>query len=507
MALPPPDGAAGMQLTGRVALVPATPRPLNAYVETPVLGGAGDAVAAPTAPFTDFVPAEQPVVLELAPLPPPDPAILGAAAPETTEVEATLQFQPTPGEDAVYVLLQEIQTADGMVYDVTLPHYLPADSGETPLLGAGAAGPLLFPVHRLVGDSPPPAASDEAGPLLGGIGTFAADVVFKRTLHLLRAPVAPALQQFVAARETRPRILTVDGGGVLGGPLEGFETWRARFDPAREHRVLLFVHGFLCNADASLPRDWISAFGSHYDAVLAFDHPTISVDPFQNAADLLALIPDDLRLRVDLLAHSRGGLVVRSLVELHPPVAKLKVRRLLTCGAPHAGTALAEYDRWARLVSIGMTAASWALAATGVAAPLAFAPKLMEYLLRAGGQFVLDLPGAAAMIPGSAFLERLNAPDHATLDERLPYAVVTSTFDPLRIPQTGFREALRALAAQAFMGTPNDLVVPTASMQQIDNPIRKLPTERIHASHIDHFAYFDKQYRDVQAFAARFLTS
>ncbi|MCG8353659.1 MAG: hypothetical protein MI924_38335 [Chloroflexales bacterium] len=504
---------AKIQLTGRVALVPASGQSLSAHVAMPVLGGAGSEAPPSSLPFTDFVPAEAPVALTIPLAPHPPAAVLGAAdaaAAEQADQVGQIQLQPDPSEAAAYILVQEIETPDGIVYDITLPRRAPhAAETDAVVLGGGVSSEtLVFPVHRIICEGAPPAQPEDPAVLGGfGIGEIIGDIVFKRTLHLLRAPVAPVFQQFMAARENQPQVLPVGVDGGLGGPLEGFESWRARFEPGRPQRVLLFVHGFMSNADNSLPREWIKAFAPHYDAILAYNHPTISVDPFENAGDLLAQIPDDLRLHVDLLAHSRGGLVVRSLVELQEQMPKFNARRLLTCGSPHAGTLLANYEQWDRLVSIGMTAASWALSATGVAAPLAFVPKLVEYLLRAGGQFYADLPGAAAMIPDGAFLGKLNAPDHVTLAERVPYAVVTSAFKPESIPQVGFRTALTAMVVQAFMGAPNDLVVQTNSMSKIDSPIVQLPADRVWPSAVDHFSYFEKENAEIRDFAGQFFLS
>ncbi|WUI60523.1 hypothetical protein OG774_22620 [Actinomycetospora sp. NBC_00405] len=51
-----------------------------------------------------------------------------------------------------------------------------------------------------------------------------------------------------------------------------------------------------------------------YDGrIIAFDHPTASVPPEQNAKALLRLIPDDVHLELDIVCHSRGGLVARIL--------------------------------------------------------------------------------------------------------------------------------------------------------------------------------------------------
>ena len=497
----------GDPLTPRMSLIPHRPGVAAAAVPAgPSVLGADDAAPRLTVPLTAFAPAQPPVLLTV---PAPDaagPGVLGpGGGPEEEEAArvATLEFQPDPQEGAVYALVHEIHTPDGIVYDVTLPEI----SGSPAVLGPGGAGPaaLRFPVHRLV--SAGSGSASESGPAVLGLRDTlveqAVNLTVKHVLHLVKAPVEQYLIERIAAAETQPQVLPVGLDGRLGGALLGYEAWRSLFAPGREHRVLLYIHGFISNADNSLPRAWLSAFGSAYDAVLAYDHPTISRDPFTNAADLLAQIPDDIRLNVDLVAHSRGGLVSRSLIELQELAPKLNVARLLTCGAPHAGTLLADRGRWDRLVSIGMSGASWLAAATGAGGAVAFIPKLLEFVLRAASQMIFDLPGIAAMVPGGPFLARLNAAGEATLAERARYAAVVSDFDLARVTQLGFREGLRSLALQAFMRVSNDLIVPTESMSSIDLPRALQLGGRVFQTEVDHFSYFRAP--DAQSFAEQFL--
>jgi len=70
--------------------------------------------AAVTAPLSLFAPAEPPVAIMVQPT--PGPAVLG----EESAQGATLSYQPA--ENAVYVLLQEVHTPDGVIYDWTLPN-------------------------------------------------------------------------------------------------------------------------------------------------------------------------------------------------------------------------------------------------------------------------------------------------------------------------------------------------------------------------------------------------
>jgi hypothetical protein len=270
-------------------------------------------------------------------------------------------------------------------------------------------------------------------------------------------------------------------------PIDGFEAWRALLPPGREHRVLLYIHGFASSTEGSGGSKIIPQLAPSYDAILSYDHPTIGRDPVENARDLLAMIPDDLRLTVDLVAHSRGGLVSRSLIELVDWSPKFRPARLITHGCPHGGTRLAEPQRWDRLVSTGMTIASWL---AGLGGGAFWAPKLLEYVLKAAVQGFFSLPGVAAMTPDGEFLGRLNAPDAPGLDDRVRYAAVSSTFGITNVAQQGFRQAFAALALQVFMGEANDLVVPTASMSAIDKLSRSLAPDQQFKTTVDHSSYF-----------------
>jgi pimeloyl-ACP methyl ester carboxylesterase len=320
-------------------------------------------------------------------------------------------------------------------------------------------------------------------------------------LHVIKAPLDNTLQQIIARFEGQPQIVEIGPNGTLLQPLDGAEAWRSRFDPAREHRVLLFIHGFGSNLTRSLPTKWVEAFGPRYDAILGYNHPTLTVDPLTNANMLSAMVPPDVRLNVDIVAHSRGGLVARSLVELQPSMQHIGLHRLVTCGTPHAGTLLADHERWDRLVSIGFTTASWLSTLTGIGITGAFVPRALELVLRAGSQFLLDLDGIQAMDPSSRFLKQLNAPSTFIQDVR--YSVISSSFNPWAIDKINYREALISLAAQVFMQTPNDLIVPTPSMSSIDQPENTLLSGRIFETNTNHFGYFDHE--PAQTFAEQFF--
>lgn len=478
-----------ISLTPRLTLAPAPGWRGSVLVAAPgpLVLGEEHLPSAPTLPLRLFKPAEPAIELDLQHQ--PGPAVLGDEA----AAGGTLEYQP--GEPAVYVLLHEIHTPDGVIYDLTLPDRQQA-SGPLVLGEPAVPGALRFPINPLVGGLPPAQARPATLGLEDLVGDALADLVTKRVLQVLRSPIDRALIAAIRRFEPKPRMLALRDGGFA--PLDGAEAWRALLPPGSPRRVLLYVHGFGSSTAASGGARFVPDLAAGYDAVLSYDHPTATRSPLENARDLLTRVPDDLQLSVDLVAHSRGGLVVRSLVELIDATPQFQPRRLITAGSPHAGTRLAEPARWDRLVSMGLTLGSW-LATLGGGA--FWAPKLLEFVLKAAAQSIFDLPGIAAMTPGSEFLATLNRADPPGLDERVGYAAVTSAFAISDVLQQGFQQAFTALAMQVFMGEPNDLVVHTASALEIDPGARMFSADQQYRATIDHSSYF--QDAGVQEFIRR----
>lgn len=474
-----PSSKQPIDLTPRTKLKPASSWSGSAEMASPpsaTLGGDEMNTSIPV-PMQLFAPAEEPIILDIQRTP---GVVLGG------DEQAELEFQPT--EEAAFALIQMIQTPHGTIYDCTLPMAAPPPAATL------APGPdstsLRFPIHPMMLDRDQP-----AGGTLGVgeiIGDVVGDMVFKRILQIVKSPFDRAILDTIRRFEDEPRVLAFRDSFQ---PLEGFEAWRALLPPGEERRVLLFIHGFSSSTKGSSGATFLPQLGAGYDAVLSYDHPTVSHDPLENARNLVAMIPEDLRLSVDIVAHSRGGLVARSLIELLDPVDQFVPQKLITHGSPHRGTRLAEQQRWDRLISIGLTAAEWLTMAAGAAV---WIPMTLEYILKAASQGIFALPGISAMAPNSDFLQKLNASaDPATLagalQSRVRYATVTSAFSAFGISEAGFREAFKAFAAQAFIDAPNDLIVPTASMNAIDIPTSIVPPDRQLRTAVSHFGYFDNE--------------
>jgi hypothetical protein len=258
---------------------------------------------------------------------------------------------------------------------------------------------------------------------------------------------------------------------------------------AKDH-ILLFVHGTFSSCDhmfseefLTLGAPWLTA--AHYKHILTFDHPTLSRSPILNACELSRLF-QGVEAQVDIIAHSRGGVVTRWWLETLGGAASGK-RRAILVGSPIAGTSLAAPARMKSAMSL-LTNVGSALRAAGALAsawsPLLSVPMAVLKVLTSitGGLAKTPLLDAAvALIPGlsgqSAVANNFEIRwlrGAATL--RMPeYFAITSNFEPTD-PGWKFWEYFRKdrlldRAADYVFEGENDLVVDTGSMTSLfDDP-------------------------------------
>ena len=85
------------------------------------------------------------------------------------------------------------------------------------------------------------------------------------------------------------------------------------------------------------------------DRIYAFNHFTLQRTPEENVRMLLEGLPEHTTT-FDVITHSRGGLVLRTLVERARQFGALSKRfelgRVVLVAAPNNGTPLATPDRW-----------------------------------------------------------------------------------------------------------------------------------------------------------------
>jgi hypothetical protein len=252
---------------------------------------------------------------------------------------------------------------------------------------------------------------------------------------------------------------------------------------ANRGKILLFIHGtFSCSQHlfdemrkAPNGDQFLARAGGHYQQILAFDHPTVSVSPMINAVDLRKALAGSMA-DIDVVCHSRGGLVARWWLEAFSGPSGQ--RRAIFVGSPLAGTSLASPARLRAGLNV-LANFSKLLGTAAMAGPFMKAPAA---LLRVIGSVVGVtsraplLDAALAMIPGlngqsrvdnNAELIRLNRSPWASPS----YSFVVSDFESANpgwniwrhIREAKTRSAEALVDMLVFPGK-NDLVVDTESM-------------------------------------------
>lgn len=282
----------------------------------------------------------------------------------------------------------------------------------------------------------------------------------------------------------------------------------------RAARVLVLVHGTFSSTAGGYAAlgatPWGQAFlqacQSHYDAVIGFDHRTLANTPRENALAMLAALRGQdwgaLPPVIDFVAHSRGALVVRSLVEDVGPGSGwgAVLRRAVLVGGTNGGTELAEPGNWSALADVYTNlavAACRALAVLPHALPVSVVLRemvssvgtLVKELARGAIDGDGALPGLAAMQPTSRFLAELNSeqPGQPAAAASM-YYVITASFaarlggdhEPHEFSCRLVELLAGGLVGQLMGGAANDLVVGTASMSAIDRTIGDFVRDVLH---------------------------
>ena len=227
-------------------------------------------------------------------------------------------------------------------------------------------------------------------------------------------------------------------------------------------RALLFIHGTFSTAHSAfseIPDNTFEALYQYYGGrVFAFNHYSLSHDPKRNVDWLLKQIPAGKSLEVDIVCHSRGGLVARTLAKHSlasgSEIPPMKVGRIVFVGVPNSGTPLAHADHMVKMLDRLTTALN--IFPTG---PVTETLEAILCAVKVIGHGALNgLDGLLSMRPGGEFLNQLNTGS----EDGNEYFAVAADFEPVD-------DGLKALVAgsiadtvvdRVFEKAPNDLVVP-----------------------------------------------
>jgi hypothetical protein len=288
--------------------------------------------------------------------------------------------------------------------------------------------------------------------------------------------------------------------------------------------VLVIVHGTFSNGDNNIESFLASSDAEEkesqgkgflvdalkkYSGVYVFDHPTMSVSPILNAIELQRAIGKS-KAKIDIISHSRGGLVTRWWCEMFDPNLD-RCKNAVLVGSPLAGTGLAAPPNIKKTLTLLTNYGKAFGAVTKVASLVAPIFGIVNILLRvitsmttlAASTPIAD--SLMAMVPGLFGQSRVgNNPELLMLHEaaNIPdrYAAIISDFQS---EKAGWRfwkhftlsKAVDNATNMLFDG-PNDLVVDKASMCYLGDKLEILKKRSFDFgknNEVHHLSYFSQE--------------
>lgn len=309
------------------------------------------------------------------------------------------------------------------------------------------------------------------------------------------------------------------GPGILLRCSEYFELEPAgNIDGAKTH--LLFLHGTgssTCGSfmDLKDAKEWPSLIQTYGENILAFQHRTLTCSPLENSLELLKALPSGIKL--DLVSHSRGGLVAdilarystengefkgfdrneREILKSERRTQDLKIineidtilkdkkiviNNVVRVACPANGTTLAS-SRLNFYLNVTFNLIGLASGQLGNPIYTAFKELIMAAVENKDDAEIL--PGLEAMNPQSPFIKILNNPG-TTVHVASPLIVVGGSSE-LSLKW----KSLLVLTGKFFFRDKNDLVVDTESMKW--GALRKKGNVSVFiekSGDIDHICYF-----------------
>lgn len=285
--------------------------------------------------------------------------------------------------------------------------------------------------------------------------------------------------------------------------------------PKATGKILLLIHGTFSNNDNLLNqilkpdftagREFLDWAGHSYDQVLAFDHPTLSRSPMLNARELDSHFRES-RAHVDVICHSRGGLVTRWWLEAFDRAGP-DLRRAVFVGSPLNGTGLAAPPRLRASISLLLNLSRMLGVASSAFLPVATG---LFQVISSITRFAAKTPAidaAVAMIPGLAAMSRVKnnfelLELRRDVNVRNRYFTVRSNFESEQVGWQfwkhfrSFGEKAKDKLTDIVFEGHNDLVVDTSSMADFEDNL-KLPKAQIKdfgtTSVVHHTNYFEQE--------------
>jgi hypothetical protein len=401
-------------------------------------------------------------VLELAAA---DDALLPiAGTTRRSEAPVVLLDVPAPQAGHAQVVLEADE--DGLVRWHLAEATLPGDARR----GAGEQQRFRIALQRHASAAPPaPGERRFFGRLLRRV----LKVLVFPILDPIVGAIAHAIAQGYESHHAPYRLRRFEAGDfqMAGASELSPDDWPR----LRGGRALLWLHGTFSTShgcfsrlDPALVGELSARYGGRS---FALDHWTLAHDPRGNLAWLLEHMPPGPPLEVDIVCHSRGGLLARTLAATWAQ-DRVRVRRIVFVATPNDGTALAHADHMVRMLERYTNVVQWIPGGVVLDAVLAAVKVLAHGALK-------GLPGLSAQSPDSDFLGSLRATGAPAADT---FAIAADWEPAEGSPLAALvRERIAdSVMDGVFRQVANDLVVPTHGVAAATGPGFPIAPGRVH---------------------------
>jgi hypothetical protein len=204
-----------------------------------------------------------------------------------------------------------------------------------------------------------------SGPPQGALRGFITKIG-RKVLKVLVIPVAAKLLDkpvellagAIEARIRQNRVWQLTPDNYTKGPECDFSDWKSLDGKP----TLLVVHGIFSSVEgmlSKLPRDAMERWSNHYQGrTIGFNHLSVALSPEENARFFLETakraVPDG-KFQFDVLCHSRGGVVSRTLAERGRTVfsdTNSAFRKIYFAASPNKGSALGDPEHMLEMIDV-----------------------------------------------------------------------------------------------------------------------------------------------------------
>lgn len=253
---------------------------------------------------------------------------------------------------------------------------------------------------------------------------------------------------------------------------------------AAANKIMIVIHGILGDTEAMAQN---MAFAQdYYDLILTYDYENLNTPIVDIAAEFKQKLTDagiyeGCGKEVDIVAHSMGGLVSRTLIEKGNLKGDNFIRRLYMLGTPNGGSAIANITTYRNMAMMGM---SLMLNLKTLGAPAILSKWLGG--LKFSQKLTLTLE---QMHKDSDFLKQLN---NNPAPKKTQYYIISgdiTNYETASGPlMTRLMDWASVQVGGLFYGnTPNDIAVATSSIQAVPEYFDGTKMETVDCHHMIYF--------------------